>query len=195
MWIIALLDQITGFIPRPLIIRGDEGGFRQVPKLWNGWPWVTKNSLGSTWITEMKSGDWYWVLPWIMEYESCKTKTQVVDIRAQSVWTKDGFDITVGTAVRYYVQKPVKALLDVHDYDQSLQNVVLGAVCNYVRQHTLEELKSTIDKLEEKLLKAVKESSSGWGLWIQAVSITDVGKAQNFRILLSGDSLGSCCDV
>ena len=188
MWIIALLEQLTGFIPRPFIIRADEGGFRQVPKLWKYRS--LKDNNGSTWITEMKSGEWYWLIPWIMEYETCKIKTQVKDIRAQSVWTKDGYDITVGTSIRYYVQKPIKALLDVLDYDQSLQNIVLGMVCNYVRLRTLEELKLTVGKLEEELLKSVREASSGWGLWIQSVLITDVGKTQNFRILLSGDLLG-----
>lgn len=195
MWVLALLEQITGFIPRPFIIRADEGGFRQVPKPWKYWPWVSKDSCESTWLAEMKSGEWYWLIPWIMEYETCKIKTQVKDIRAQSIWTKDGQDITVGTSIRYYVQKPVKALLDVHDYDQSIQNIVLGVVCSYVRLHTLEDLKLCIDELRDKLLVSVKESSSGWGLWIQSVSITDIGKAQNFRILLSGDLLGLVSDV
>lgn len=176
MWILTLIDTLTGFIPRPAIIRIDEGGFRQVPIPWGG-----------TWLTEMKSGKWYWLIPWVMEHEIGKTKTQVKDIRAQSVWTKDGHDVTIGTSIRYYVKNVMKALLEVHDYDQSLQNIVLGVVCSYVREHNLEDLKSGIDELREKLLVAVKEASKGWGLQIQDVAITDVGKAQNFRILLSGD--------
>jgi len=112
MWILTLLEQLTGFIPRPIQMRLDEGGFRQTPKPWSG----------GTWLTEMKSGRWYWLVPWIMEHEICKTKTQVKDIRAQSIWTKDGRDTTVGTSIRYYISNPLKALLEVHDYDQSLQN-------------------------------------------------------------------------
>jgi len=65
MWILTLLEQLTGFIPRPIQMRQDEGGFRQTPKPWSG----------GTWLTEMKSGRWYWLIPWIMEHEICKTKT------------------------------------------------------------------------------------------------------------------------
>jgi hypothetical protein len=83
----------------------------------------------------------------------------------------------------------MKALLDVHDYDQSLQNVVLGIVCEYVRQHTLEQLKQNIDGLKNRLLEIIRKESSGWGLWIQSVSITDIGRTRNFRLLLSGDGL------
>ncbi len=211
MWVISLLETITGFIPRPAIIRDDEAGFRQVPKPWKGWPWDywpwirwtwikkpwamkpwhPRVKHENTWLTETKAGGWYWIIPWIMEYETCKTKTQVKDIRAQSVWTKDGHDVTVGTSIRYYVKNAMKALLEVHDYDQSLQNVVLGVVCDYVRQHTLDELKSSLDELKNKLLESVRNASDGWGLKIQDVAITDIGKTQNFRILLSGDLLST----
>jgi len=206
MWLVTLLDRLTCFIPRVRVIPPDSGGFRCTPKPWRGWPWAywpwirqswickpwkgkpwrEKDNVSSTWLTELKPGEWYWIWPLLMEYEMIKIKTQVKDIRAQSVWTKSGHDITVGTSVRYYVQKPLKALLDVHDYDESLQNIVLGVVCDYVRKHTLEELKLSIDELRERLLDAVKKESSGWGLWIQNVFITDIGQARNFRVLLSG---------
>ena len=174
--IIEFLSLITGFIPRPIIMRIDEGGFRQTPKLW----------CKGTWVTEMKSGNWYWIIPWFQEHEVCSTKTQVVDIRAQSVWTDDGHNITIGTSVRYYVSDPMKALLEVHDYDQSLQNIVLGVVCKYVGIHSLEALKEVSVELTELLLKEVREQSKGWGLKIQDVCITDFGNAKNFRLLVSG---------
>ena len=210
MWILSLIEQVTGFIPRPLIIRMDEAGFRQVPKLWEGWPWnywpwirwswikrpwkrkpwAPENKENtSTWLTKMDPGEWYWIIPWIMEYEICKTKLQIKDVRAQSVWTKDGKDIIVGTAISYYVKDAMKALLNVLDYDDSLQNAILGIVSDYIRKHSLEELKVSVDVLCEKLLKASREVSDGWGLKIKEICVTDTGSAQNIRLLVSGDTL------
>ena len=206
MWVLTLLEQLTGFLPRPLITRMDEAGFRQVPKPWKGWPWThwpwirwswickpwscrpwaPKDNNSSTWLIKMEPGEWYWIIPWIMEYETCKTKTQIKDIRAQSVWTKDGHEVIVGTSVRYYVKDSMKAQLDVLDYDQSLQNAILGIVDDYSRKHTLEELKSNIDELREKLLKSVRDVSDGWGLKIQDITTTDTGRTQNLRVMLSG---------
>ena len=206
MWLATLIDRLTCFIPRIELIPPDSGGFRCIPKPWRGWPWAywpwirrewlrkpwkgtpwaKRDNATSTWVTELKPGEWYWIVPLLMEYEAIKMKTQVKDIRAQSVWTKDGYDITVGTSIRYYVQKPMKALLEVHDYDESIQNVVLGVVCDYIRLHTLQELKDRLEGLRSKLLDAVKKESAGWGLRIQTVSITDIGRARNFRLLLSG---------
>jgi len=53
---IDILNLITGFIPRPIIMRLDEGGFRSFPNL----------LTGKCWITEMEPGNWYWVIPWFL---------------------------------------------------------------------------------------------------------------------------------
>lgn len=212
MWIVSLLDYITGFIPRPIIVRPDEGGFRQVPKLWAGWPWnkwpwlrwewIKKpwkgkpwsrdESITSTWIKELKPGNWYWDIPWFTENEIVKIKPQVKDIRTQSVWTKDGVDIIISASIRYYVKDWMKAQLEVLDYDESLQTTALVAIEEYIEGHTLSELKEGRATLRNNLLKVVKEESRGWGLQIQSVGITDTGKARNIRLLAnSGNSLGS----
>lgn len=201
MWVISLLEQITGFLPRPLVVTPDEGGYRQFPKPWSGWPWnyvpekghrwkiwrwFMRTSTGSCWVTEMLPGEWYWILPWFSEHSTCKTRTQTKDIRAQSVWTKDGHNLTLGASVRYYIQKPMKALLDVQDYDDTLQNIVLGVICEFVEDKTLDQLRGSLKDLRQQLLSVVKKETSGWGLFIQAVSITDVGEAVNHRLLISG---------
>ena len=175
MWFAELLELCTGFIPRPIIIRPDEAGFRQTPKIWGG-----------TWLKEMKPGSWYWLLPWFMKHEIIKTKPQVADIRIQSVWTKDGKDIAVGGAIRYYVNNCMKAQLEVLDYDATIQTIALMKIFTFVRKHTLEELKEGIDTLCDELLTLIREDSKGWGLKIQEVKLTDIGNAKNIRLLVNG---------
>ena len=175
MWFAELLDICTGFIPRPCIIRPDESGFRQIPKFWGG-----------SWITEMLPGNWYFIIPWFSENQVCKTKTQVRDIRAQSCWTSSGENIAVGVSIRYYISDPMKALLQVQDYDQSLSNVVLGGVVEFIQKRTLSELKAQSVQLAEELTKIVRAESKNWGLKIERVAITDIGITQNIRLLLSG---------
>ena len=176
MWFISLIDYVTGFIPRPVLIRPDEGGFRQIPVPW----------CGRTWLTELKPSRWYWSFPWFNIIEVCSTKTQAQDIRAQSVWTKDGQNLALGVSTRYHITDPVKALLNVHNYDQSLQNIILSIVCEFVGEHTVEELKAQIKLLVEKLTTATREDAKGWGLKIEKIGITDIGVTQNHRLLISG---------
>ena len=203
MWAETLIDKLTCFLPRPSIIRLDEGGFRQVPKPWKGWPWAywpwirkkwlrrpwscwpwsPRDNESNTWIIELIPGNWYWIIPLFMEHVVIPIKVQIKDIRIQSVRTKDGVDLSIGGAIKYYVQKPIKAILDVTDYDESLQTAALVVIRKFVSQYTLLELDEKIEELNRQLLSSVREESSGWGLRVQSVEITDIGKSINLRLM------------
>ena len=230
MWLENLLDKLTSFIPRPILLNPSEGGFRQTPKPWSGWPWDYwpwirlgwflsgenpvpeilktgswyniycpcfpkkvpwnyRSSGTNCWITEMEPGNWYWIVPLFMEHLIVPVKPDVKDIRIQSSWTSDGRDVAIGVSIKYYVSNPMKAILEVTDYDESIQNIALGVVSDYVEKHTEEELRQSRSVLKEEILKALRDESSGWGLRIQSVKITDVGRTQNFRILMD-DRIG-----
>ena len=94
----------------------------------------------------------------------------------------------VSGAIRYRVRSAQKALLEVYDYDQNVQTVALGIIQQYVRGHELENLDT--QQLEDEMLKGVRKASEGWGLYIEKVYITDIGRTQNIRILLNESILG-----
>ena len=209
MWLESLLERLTCFIPRPIILPPNEGGFRQTPKPWNRWPWTRwpwirwrwvrrpwscwpwaeRNNETNTWVRELLPGNWYLLIPLIMEHAVIPIKVQPKDIRVQSVWTKDGKDLAVGGAIIYYVREPMKAILDVNDYDESIQIIALAEIRKWVGQHTLAELREGMEELSKQLLAAVREGSSGWGLKIQSVEITDIGVTRNIRLLTNGESI------
>jgi hypothetical protein len=83
----------------------------------------------------------------------------------------------------------MKAQLEVHDYDETIQAIALMKIFTFVRKHTLEELKNGIDELCKDLTDLIREDSKGWGLKIQEVKLTDIGTTQNFRHLVSGIEL------
>lgn len=177
MWIENLINNLTCFIPRIVIMQPDEGGFRQ------------RVTFKGTKVIELKASNWYFIVPLFMDYLVVKTTTQIKDIRIQSVSTKDGIDLAMGVSLRYYISDPVKAILNVRDFDESIQNVALGVVSDYVEVNTEEYLRLNRQNLKEKILKYVRDESSGFGLKIQAVKITDFGKTNNLRLLMD-DRIG-----
>jgi len=194
MWLENLFEKLSDFLPRVILMRYDEGGFRQTPKPWDAWPWnglfKKKGKIESTtWLKEMKPGNWYLLWPVLMEHEVVKIKPQVKDIRIQSVWTKDGVDIIIGASIRYYVKDWMKAQLEVLDYDESLQTTALVVIEEYIESHSLAELKEGRSTLRKNLSEAVKAESKGWGLQIQSVGITDIGKARNLRLLTNSEGI------
>jgi len=170
-WLVELFNKVFSIVPRILIIAPDELGMRYTPERRNGIK-----------ISELKPG-WYIWLPLIQNIETIRCKTQIVDLRSQSVWTSDRQDMTISGAIRYRVRSAQKALCEVYNYDQNVQAVALGIIQQYVREHELENLNT--QQIEAEVLKGVREASAGWGLFIEKVYITDIGRTQNVRLLVN----------
>lgn len=175
-WLTRFLDRLLSIFPRLVLIAPDELGVRYTPKFTSG---IIITSLGPGWWL-------YW--PLVQNIETIRCKTQIVDLRSQSVWTSDRQDMTISGAIRYRVRSAQKALCEVYDYDQNIQTVALGITQRYIREHTLECL--DIRQIEEEVLKGVKKASEGWGLWVERVYITDIGRTQNIRLLMNKPILG-----
>lgn len=168
-WLQRFLDRLLSVFPRLKVIPPDERGVRCTPGLRKG--------MG---ISELAPGWWlYWPLFQILE--TIRVKTQVKDLRAQSIWSRDRKELTISGAIRYRVKSAKKALYEVLDYDQNIQTVALGIIQEYARQHDLTELDT--GQLEKEMLKEIKKASDGWGLYIEKVSITDIGRTNNIRVL------------
>lgn len=133
-------------------------------------------------IKSLGPGCYLW-LPLIQKAEKIEIKTQVKDLRAQSVWTKDGENITVSGAIRYRITNAVNALLDVFDFDSNIQTIALAAIHEFVNRHTLQECRERVQELTKIILDRVREESRGWGLKIEDVLLTDTGNVFNLRVL------------
>jgi len=143
----------------------------------------TPKLCGGVRITELESGLWLqW--PLIQKLYTVKVKVQVVDLRSQSVWTLDRKEMTISGAIRYRVKSAKKALCEVYDYDANIQAVALGIIQEHVRKYRFDRIDTK--QIEASVLKGVREASEGWGLRIERVYITDIGRTRNIRLLTNG---------
>ena len=166
-WFQQLLNRFLCWIPRLWYIEPDEGGVR-----------ITFGKYHKT-----LGPGWYIHWPLIHIFRTIEITPQVKDIRIQSVRTKDGQDMCVGSAVMYRISDAGKAVLKVQDYDSSLQALVLGIISEYINGKTLEEC-NDITAIRGTVLKGIKDDTQGWGLKIMRVYVTDLGITSNMRILM-----------
>lgn len=147
---------------------------------------ISPNKLGvrilfGKFVKILKPG-WYIYWPWIHEVQWAIVKPQVVDLRAQSVGTIDGKSLVVSGAIQYKITDIKKALLEVQDYDKSLETLALGIILEFVKNKTSALCHDT-DLLKQEILKGIRDAASGWGLKIDKVYITDFDKSRNLRLL------------
>jgi len=165
-WLKELIQRLTCFIPRPLILANYEAGVRI--------------SFGK--YNKVITSGWFWYIPLFQKIINMEVQTQVVDLRGQSVHTKDGKHIIVSGALQYSIKDVYKAVFNVQDVDKSLETLALGIILEYVNNRTLEECQEVVE-LKKEILKGIKEAAQGWGVKIERIYITDLDETRNLRII------------
>ena len=171
-WLADLLKNLRDWLPRKYFLSPDESGIRL--------------TLGNHVRTLMPG--WYYYWPVLQECRGIKVNPQLVDLRPQSALTNDLKDIVISGGIKYRVSDCRKAMLDVHDYDESIRTLALGIICEFVGRHRFEDLTNLSD-LREAILLGVRDEAAGMGLKIMKVYITDIGRTKNIRVMGSNTSI------
>ena len=164
-WLKDLIAGILDILPRSVLVNPDEG--------------TARTTLGK--YVKLLGPGWYFYWPLIQTMQTIAVTPQVVDVRVQSVRTKDGTDLAIELAVRYRITNAASAQLKVLDYDRSLQNSSLVACVEYMGNIDIDDL--LVDDVNTKLTELVQKKAWGWGIDVQSVGITDLGKTTNIRVL------------
>jgi regulator of protease activity HflC (stomatin/prohibitin superfamily) len=165
-WLKELINRLLSIFPRVIILTPYEAGIRFT---------FGKN------YKQINTG-WYIYWPMIQRVESMEIQTQVIDLRNQSVRTKDGSSIVVSGAIQYSIRDIVKAIINVQDVDKALETLALGIILEFVKNKTIKEHQN-IKALKDEIRKGIREAAQGWGLKIEKIYITDLDKARNIRLL------------
>ncbi len=161
-----IFEAIRKLVPAIFLISPDEAGVR-----------VT---LGTR-VKVMDPG-FYFFWPIIQKIIYATVTTQVKDLRSQSIPSKGGRDLILSGAVKYKIVDIQKAVLEVQDYDRSLEALSLGVLLAVASTMTEDELIDT-EHLGDEILRKIREEAAGWGLKLQKVYITDLGRTRNIRLL------------
>ena len=171
-WLNQLIELLLSIFPRLQFLLPNEAGIR-----------VT---LGSR-VRSIGPGYW-WYWPLVQQISYGCVAPQVLDLPTQTVWTKDGKQITISLTIRFSVVDIEKALLKIHDFDSALQNLARGAMAEYINQHTLEEC-SDLGRLMQQAEKVVQKECRGWGLNIQRLYVDQAVECPALRILMNMPNL------
>ncbi len=166
-WLTNLLKNLRDWLPRKYFINPDEGGIR-----------ITLGNRVKTLVP-----GWYYYWPVIQECRGINVAPQVVDLRPQSVLTDDLQDLAISGGIKYKVSDARKALLEVQDYDKSIQTMALGIICEFLSLHAFESIMEDLSELKDIILSGIRDEAAGMGLKIMKVYITDIGRTKNIRIM------------
>jgi regulator of protease activity HflC (stomatin/prohibitin superfamily) len=182
--LLVFLDKLFFFIPRPHIVQVFEGAVflrcgKHKTKFWF--------RRGKNRVMKSLEPGIYILLPIVDDIRAITKVDQAVDLKNQSLLTRDGKNVVVSGTIRYHIDKPQKALLEVYDMDVTLSRVGLGVIADYVNTKTLAEC-TELEKLKAELMMKMCAIAKEWGIHVDEVYITDIGTTFNFRLLTNTDS-------
>lgn len=188
-WILDIVHVVLLFLPTVVVVQQFEGAvFTRCGRHKTRFYFRRKDERHD--MRSLKPGV-YICWPFIDSVFKLVKVDQMMDLRNQSVITKDGRDCVVSGAIGYSISFPHLALLNVENVDRVLSRLALGVIAEYVNARTFDEC-SDLDAIRGALQEGIKESTRKWGLNIWTVRITDFGNAINLRHLTNIEDPALC---
>jgi len=120
-------------------------------------------------------GGFHIIIPILDSISSKLTKQeQMINIPEQSVITRDNVNISVDGIVFIQVEDAKKATYGIVDFKYALANLSTTTLRAEIGQLTLDQTLSSRDTLNRKILIAIDEASSKWGVKTMRVELRDI---------------------
>ena len=109
--------------------------------------------------------------PLIDRIQVIDLRTVTMDVPPQDVITKDNISIKVNAVVFYRVVNPVKAVMEIEDYNYSTSQMAQTTLRSTVGQVELDELLSNRETISHKIQAILDEQTEPWGIKVTNVEI------------------------
>lgn len=114
------------------------------------------------------------LIPYIQTMRRADVRVTVMLVPPQDVITSDNVSVKVSAVSYYQVVDAQKALLDVEDYSNAIAQLAQVTLRSTIGKHSLDELLSQQDKLNQSLSNTLEERTKTWGVRVDHVEIRSV---------------------
>lgn len=114
------------------------------------------------------------LVPFVQQMIRTDVRINAMAVAPQDVITSDNVSVKVAAVAYFQVQDAEKALLGVRDYREAIAQMAQITLRSTIGSHTLDELLTRQDKLNDTLSKVIEERSRQWGIRVDHVEIRSV---------------------
>jgi regulator of protease activity HflC (stomatin/prohibitin superfamily) len=116
-----------------------------------------------------------------------KVNMQIVTmpVPAQDGITRDNVTVRVDAVVYFRVIDPVRAIVDVQDYDSAIRQVAQASLRSIIGKSDLDDLLSNRERLNQGLELMIDSPAVDWGVHIDRVDIKDVALPESMKRSMS----------
>jgi regulator of protease activity HflC (stomatin/prohibitin superfamily) len=108
-------------------------------------------------------------------------RTITLDVPPQDIITKDNVSVKVNAVIYYRVMDPVRAVIEVEDYDFATSQISQTTLRSVIGQVELDELLSNREKINASLQEIIDKQTDPWGIKVSIVEIKHVDLPEEMR--------------
>jgi regulator of protease activity HflC (stomatin/prohibitin superfamily) len=121
-------------------------------------------------------------LPWIEKVMGeIDLREQPIDPDAQTIITKDNISITVDMIAMVKVTDPLKAIMDVSDYQKAVNSLIQTGIVDTMGKMELKEIQTNLENISKEVMKHVEVDSSRWGVHVTQVRFEEISYSDEIK--------------
>jgi len=101
-------------------------------------------------------------------------RTVTLDIPPQDVITRDNISVKVNAVLYFRVVDPIKAVIDIEDYNYATSQISQTTIRSIVGQVDLDGLLSQRDELSNRIQEIIDEQTDPWGVKVSNVELKHI---------------------
>jgi regulator of protease activity HflC (stomatin/prohibitin superfamily) len=116
----------------------------------------------------------YFVWPFIEWLIKLDLRTITADVEQQEGITRDNVPIKVDAVIWYRIVDPKRAVMEVKNVSNAVEQVSLTTLRTVLGQHTLDDILKAQDTLAEVMQKSIDSVTEPWGVKVELVQMKNV---------------------
>jgi regulator of protease activity HflC (stomatin/prohibitin superfamily) len=130
----------------------------------------------------------YYLIPFIEWQSKLDLRTVTVNIEQQETITRDSVTVKVNAVLWYRIVDPMRAVVEVQNYQSAVYALALTALRNILGQHMLDEVLKERDKINIVLKGIVEETTQKWGIRVEMVEMKDVEMPEQMQRVMAQEA-------
>lgn len=114
------------------------------------------------------------IIPIIDTLRKVSLRIVTMPIPSQEIITKDNVSVDVSAVAYFRVAEATKAVISIENYFAAINQISQTTLRKVVGQHSLDEILSETNKLNEEIKNILDRTSEEWGVVITLVELKDI---------------------
>jgi len=132
-------------------------------------------------LIDLKGPGIVWKIPIVDQLVKVDLRTITLNIPPQEVITKDNVPAKVNAVAYFKIVDPKDAIVQVENFMVATSQIAQTTLRSVLGQHTLDELLSEREKINEILQGIIDQATGPWGIKVSIVEVKDVEIPQGMQ--------------